>query len=99
LFQDIPDRAVYPTTVNTQNPTGYQGALTLLGSSGFADETTNPYIRLRFEAAYTVPDYNSFPAYYDNSGANKWYGSTIQSLQAAAAAQGFTVIIVKTYHR
>jgi hypothetical protein len=97
LFQDIPDRAVYPITINQQNPTGYNGALPLLGAASFADETTNPYIRLKFEAAYTVPDYNAMPAFYDNSGANKWYGTTIQSVQAAAAAIGFTVIITRTY--
>jgi hypothetical protein len=54
-------------------------------------------LRLRFEAPYTVPDYNAIPAYYDNSAANKWYGTTIQSVQAAAATIGFTVIITKTY--
>lgn len=97
LFQDIPDRGWYPSTINSQNPEGYQGALALLGASSLADETTNPYVRLHFEAPYTVPDYNAIPAYYDNSAAMKWYGSTIESLQAAAAAIGFSVIIVKTY--
>jgi hypothetical protein len=96
-FQDVPDRAIYPTTVNTQNPQGYQGALTLLGAASFADETTNPYIRLKFEAPYTVPDYNAIPVFYDNSAATKWYGTTLQSVQAAAAAIGFTIIITKTY--
>jgi hypothetical protein len=96
-FQDIPDRGIYPGAVNSQNPEGYQGALALMGASSFADETTNPYIRLRFEAPYTVPNYNAMPAYYDNSAAMKWYGTTIQSLQAAAAAIGFNIIIVSTY--
>jgi hypothetical protein len=98
LFQDIPDRGVYSNAVSTQNPTGYSGALTLLGSPGYADETSNPYVRLKFEAPYTVPNYDAIPAYYDLSGMNKWYGSTIQSVQAAAAAIGFTVTITKTYH-
>jgi hypothetical protein len=97
LFQDVPDRAVYPATVNTQNPEGYQGALKLLGASGFADETSNPYLRLRFEAPYIVPDYNAIPAYYDNAAATKWYGNTIQSVQAAGAAIGFTVTVTRTY--
>lgn len=97
LFQDVPDRGVYPTTVNTQNTVGYQGALTLLGAAGFNDETTNPYLRLKFEADYTVPDYNAIPAVYDNSAATKLYGTTIQALQAAAAANGFTVQITKVY--
>ncbi len=97
LFQDVPDRAVYPSTVFTQNPDGYNGALLLLGAAGFSDETTNPYIRLKFEASYTVPDYNAIPAFYDNSAATKWYGTTLQSVQAAGVAIGFTVNITKTY--
>jgi hypothetical protein len=97
LFQDIPDRGFYPTTINSQNPDGYQSALSLLGVASLNEETTNPYIHLRFEKPYTVPDYNARPAYYDNSAAMKWYGTTIQSLQAAAAASGFTVTIVKAY--
>jgi hypothetical protein len=97
LFQDVPDRAAYPLAVSQQNPAGYNGALPLLGAASFADETTNPYLRLKFEAPYTVPDYNAMPAYYDNSGATKWYGTTIQSVQAAAAVIGFTVIITRTY--
>jgi len=97
LFQDVPDRAVYPSTVYTQNPVGYQSALTLLGAGGFNDETTNPYIRLKFEAPYSVPDYNAIPAVYDNSAATKWYGTSIQALQAAALSSGFTFQITKTY--
>jgi hypothetical protein len=97
LFQDIPDRAVYPGTVSTQNPSGYNGALILLGAASFAEETTNPYLRLKFEAPYVVPDYNAMPAFYDNTSATKWYGTTIQAAQAAGAAIGFTVIITKTY--
>jgi SusD/RagB-like outer membrane lipoprotein len=96
-FQDVPDRGIYAATVNTQNPQGYQGALALLGASGFADETTNPYIRLRFAAPYTIPNYNTIPAYYDNSAAMKWYGTNMESLKAAAAAIGFTITLVRTY--
>ncbi len=97
LYQDIPDRGVYSVTVSTQNPTGYAGALNLLGATGYADETSNPYIPLKFEAPYKVPDFNAIPAFYDLSGMNKWYGSTIQSVRAAGLAVGFTVIITKTY--
>lgn len=97
LFQDIPDRGMYPLTVSSQNPVGYQQALQFLGAAGFSDESVNPYLKLKFEAPYTVPDYNAIPAYYDNSAAMKWYGTTIQSLQSAAAASGFTFQIVKTY--
>jgi hypothetical protein len=52
---------------------------------------------LKFELPYTVPDFNAIPAYYDLSGMNKWYGSTIQSVRAAAAGSGFTVTVIKTY--
>ncbi|OQP42923.1 hypothetical protein A4H97_12280 [Niastella yeongjuensis] len=97
LFQDVPDRGAYPLTVNSQNPDGYQSALGLLNVGSFNEESTNPYIRLRFEMPYKVPDYNAMTAYYDNTAAMKWYGTTIQSLQAAAAASGFTVTIVKAY--
>lgn len=97
LFQDIPDRGVYPSTVLSQNPEGYSSALQLLGAASQADETTNPYIRLRFEAPYTVPDYDAIPVTYDNSAAMKWYGTTIQELRAAAQANGFTITIVQTY--
>jgi hypothetical protein len=95
--QDIPDRTFYPTAVSTQNPVGYLGALALLGSPSYADESANPYVRLKFEAPYTVPNFNAMPAYFDLSGMNKWYGNTIQSVQAAGVAVGFTVIITKTY--
>lgn len=97
LFQDIPDRGVYPGSINSQNPVGYQGALSLLGATSYNDETSNPYIRLKFATPYTVPDYNAMAPYFDNSAATKWYGTTIQSLQAVAASIGFTVQIVKTY--
>jgi len=88
---------VYSTSVSTQNPVGYQGALQLLGANGFSDETSNPYINLKFAMPYTVPDFNAMPAYYDQSGMNKWYGNTIKSVRAAGLAVGFTVIITKTY--
>lgn len=97
LFQDIPDRAIYPGTIITQNPAGYQSALPLLGANGLADETSNPYVRLKFEAPYNVPDYNAIPAYYDNTAATKWYGTTIQQLQSAATTNGFTFQITRTY--
>ena len=97
LFQDIPGRGFYPLSVSAQNPVGYAGALKQLGIPNFTEETTNPYNNLKFAAPYTVPDFNAMRVYYDLSGMNKWYGSTIQSVRAAGLASGFTVIVTKTY--
>jgi hypothetical protein len=97
LFQDIPGRGFYPPSVSAQNPVGYQGALKHLGIPNFTEETTNPYNNLKFAAPYTVPDFNAMRVYYDLSGMNKWYGTTIQSVRAAGLASGFTVIVTKTY--
>lgn len=97
VFQDIPGRGFYPLSVSAQNPVGYDGALKQLGIPNFTEETTNPYNNLKFALPYTVPDFNSNRVYYDLSGMNKWYGTTIQSVRAAGLASGFTVIVTKTY--
>ncbi|MEY3411697.1 MAG: hypothetical protein RIQ70_383 [Bacteroidota bacterium] len=97
LFQDIPGRGFYPSTVSAQNPTGYNGALLQMGIPNFTEETTNPYNNLKFAMPYTVPDFNNMRVYYDLSGINKWYGNTIQSVRAAGLSSGFTVIVTKTY--
>ena len=97
LFQDIPGRGFYPLSVSAQNPVGYEGALKQLGIPNFTEETTNPYNNLKFAAPYTVPDFNAMRVYYDLSGMNKWYGTTIQSVRAAGLASGFTVLVTKTY--
>ena len=97
LFQDIPGRGFYPLSVSAQNPVGYAGALKQLGIPNFTEETTNPYNNLKFAAPYTVPDFNAMRVYYDLSGMNKWYGTTIQSVRAAGLASGFTVLVTKTY--
>ena len=97
LFQDIPGRGFYPSSVSAQNPIGYDGALKHLGIPNFTEETTNPYNSLKFSLPYTVPDFNARQVYYDLSGMNKWYGNTIQSVRAAGLSSGFTVIVTKTY--
>jgi hypothetical protein len=97
LFQDIPGRGFYPSSVSAQNPIGYNAALLQMGIPNFTEETTNPYNNLRFALPYTVPDYNAMRVYYDLSGMNKWYGNTIQSVRAAGLSIGFTVIVTKTY--
>ncbi|HBT93985.1 MAG TPA: hypothetical protein DEB23_06985 [Chitinophagaceae bacterium] len=97
LFQDIPGRGVYPSSVSTLNPVGYDGALKHLGIPNYTEETTNPYNDLKFAVPYKVPDFNAKRVYYDLSGMNKWYGTTIQSVRAAGLASGFSVIVTKTY--
>jgi hypothetical protein len=97
LYQDIPGRGVYASSVSAQNPVGYDGALKQLGIPNFTEETTNPYNNLKFAMPYTVPDFNAMKVYYDLSGMNKWYGGTIQSVRAAGVSSGFTVIVTKTY--
>lgn len=97
LFQDIPGRGVYPLSVSAQNPVGYQGALKQLGIPNFTEETTNPYNNLNFALPYTAPDFDTKRVFYDLSGMNKWYGTTIQSVRSAGLASGFTVLVTKTY--
>lgn len=99
IFQDVPDRGQYTPSILAQNPGGYQSALDLLGINNTNIETTNPYVKLKFEVPYTIPDWNARPAAYNYAYIQKWYGTTIQQLNAAAAAGGFTnlVKITKTY--
>lgn len=96
LYMDIPGRASYPTTVSTLNPSGYQSALKALGT-GRADDY-DPDQQLHFAQPFTVPDWNSANANYDLSYLRKWYGTTIQSLQTAAATGGFKYTVTLTYH-
>ncbi|MFL9483906.1 SusD/RagB family nutrient-binding outer membrane lipoprotein [Chitinophagaceae bacterium LWZ2-11] len=92
-YSDLPDRSVYPTTVQSLNPAGYASALTLLGINGAAADDKNPYIRLHFEAPYTVPDWNAMNANYNFSYVQKWYGTTIQALKSS----GVPYTLVSTY--
>lgn len=97
LFQDIPGRGFYPLSVSAQNPVGYAGALKQLGIPNFTEETTNPYNNLKFALPYTAPNFDTKLVFYDLSGMNKWYGTTIQSVRSAGLASGFTVLVTKTY--
>lgn len=97
LFQDIPGRGFYPLSVSAQNPVGYAGALKQLGIPNFTEETTNPYNNLKFALPYTAPNFDTKLVFYDLSGMNKWYGTTIQSVRSAGLASRFTVLVTKTY--
>jgi hypothetical protein len=95
-FMDIPGRASYPTSVVTLNPNGYNSALAAMGTARADDY--DPDQQLHFAAPYTIPDWNNAPVGYDLNYLRKWYGTTIQSLQTAAAGGGFTYSVTLTYH-
>ena len=96
LFSDVPYRTNYPGNLNSLNPVGYADALSKLnlvvGSEGI-----NNYTALKFMAPHTVLNWDAVPAQYDYSEIQKWYGATIESLKAAAAASGFTYQVTQTY--
>ena len=99
-YMDIPGRGSYPNSasqsIQTLNPTGYQSALQALGVTRADD--FDPDSRLHFAAPYTMPNWTNPNAFYDLSYLRKWYGTTIQSLQAASATGGFTYKTTSTYH-
>lgn len=96
-YEDMPLRGTYPTTINSLNPDGYQDALSKLGVGSLNEEQYGPYIQLHFEKAFTPVNWPAVPVNYDLSYLEKWYGTTIEALKAAALAGGFTYSIVNTY--
>ncbi|HMF73180.1 MAG TPA: SusD/RagB family nutrient-binding outer membrane lipoprotein, partial [Flavitalea sp.] len=95
-FTEIPYRGTYPTNLQNVNPTGYNDALGKLKIPVGA-ETTNGYYPLNFMIPHTVKDWNAVTPQFDNSYIRKWYGSTIDSLKAAAISSGFTYTITSTF--
>jgi hypothetical protein len=99
-YMDIPGRGSYPNSatqsVQTLNPNGYRSALQALGTTRADD--FDPDQTLHFAAPYTMPNWVNPNAFYDLSYLKKWYGTTIQSLQASAAGGGFTYKVTLTYH-
>jgi hypothetical protein len=100
---DIPGRGSYPTTEATLNTPGYAQALTFLNADPanagliIANEY-NPDILLNFGLPNLVANWNNLaPTGYNLSYLEKWYGSTIQSLQAASASAHFPYTLVSTY--
>jgi hypothetical protein len=89
-YIDIPLRGNYPFASQQINPVGYNDALSQLGAIG---NDLNPYIPLKFTKAYDVPDWNAIPAMYSTAYMQKWYGATIQHLQAA----GIPYTLILTY--
>ncbi|HEY9262869.1 SusD/RagB family nutrient-binding outer membrane lipoprotein [Chitinophaga sp.] len=95
-YSDIPGRMSYPVSVVNLNPVGYQGALQELGTTRVDDYDI--YQELHFANHHEIPDWANANATYDYAFLRKWYGTTIQSLQAAAAANGFKYGVTATYH-
>jgi hypothetical protein len=88
-FANLPDRWFYPiqSEVN-RNPVGYANGVKKLGSPG--DYVFTP---LKIEPTYTSTDWTKVNAFVDYSFVEKWYGTTIESLQAA----GVKYTVLSTY--
>jgi len=95
-YMDIPGRASYPSSVSTLNPDGYHSALTALGTTRVDD--FDPDQQLKFALPFTVPNWNNASPNYDLSYLRKFFGTTIQSLQAAAGSGKFGYTVTQTYH-
>lgn len=92
LYQDIPDRSPYPTTMAGLNPAGYADALKKLGIGGSVNDLY-PYVPLKFMVPFTVKDWDATVPFYTNAFAQKWYGNTVQDLDAA----GVHYTVLATY--
>lgn len=77
---DVPHRASYPTSLSTLNNVGYQDALIKMGAS--TNDDYYPFILLKMEAPYSVTDWAPESAFYDLSYLQKFYGSTIEEIDA-----------------
>jgi len=88
-YEDLPDRWFYPVNAEVStNPIGYANGVKLLGGTG--DFVFTP---LKIEPAYTHPNWAAAHAFVDQTFVEKWYGTTIQDLQA----QGIKYTVLNTY--
>jgi hypothetical protein len=89
IYSNLNDRWFYPvqSEVN-RNPIGYANGVKLLGAPG-----DYVYTPLKIEPAYTPIDWTKVNAFVDYSFVEKWYGTTIESLQAA----GIKYTVLSTY--
>lgn len=88
---DIPHRGIYPTNLISLNPVGYKDALTKLGM--VAPNDSDPSVYLKFETPYTVLNWVPQSANYHMAYLNKFYGTTIEELQAA----GISYTLISKY--
>jgi Starch-binding associating with outer membrane len=103
LWMDVPGRGSYNINEATLNTNGYNQAVAFLAAnplnSGLVTSNEyNPDIQLNFAIPNKIADWNTLaPGGFDLRYISKWYGTTIQSLQAAAASANFPVKVVSTY--
>lgn len=97
LYSDVPFRMFYPSTLVSLNPEGYADAMTQLGLVGTSSEAINNTVALKFMKPHETINWNDVPAQYDYSLVQRWYGTTVQELDAASKASGFTWKIIATY--
>jgi Starch-binding associating with outer membrane len=103
LWMDVPGRGSYPLNEATLNPIGYNQAVADLQANPLnagliANNEYDPDIQLNFAIPNKIADWNTLgPGGFDLRYINKWYGTTIQQLQAAAAAGHFPYTIVSSY--
>lgn len=74
---DIPDRWEFPNLERTYNPQGYLNAMARFGGNDL------PTVLLNFAKPIVRRDWNTATAFYDAKYIQKWYGTTVQSLDAA----------------
>ena len=103
LWMDVPGRGSYPLNEATLNTAGYNQAVAFLAANPLntgviVNNDYDPDAQLNIAVPNMVPDWNALaPTGYDLRYISKWYGTTIQSLQAAAASAHFPVTITSTY--
>ena len=104
LWMDVPGRGSYNLNEAALNTNGYNQAVSFLQANPLnggliANNEYNPDIQLNFAIPNKISDWNTLaPGGFDLRFISKWYGTTIQQLQAAAAAGHFTYKLVSTYH-
>lgn len=104
LWMDVPGRGSYNLNEATLNTQGYNQAVSFLQADPvnaglIANNEYDPDIQLNFAIPNKIADWNTLaPGGFDLRYISKWYGTTIQQLQAAAAAGHFPYTIVSTYH-
>lgn len=103
LWMDVPGRGSYASNEQALNPLGYnQGVVDLqadpVNAGLIANNEYDPDIQLNFAIPNQIADWNTLaPGGFDLRYISKWYGTTIQQLQAASAAGHFPYTLVSTY--
>lgn len=88
IFAELPNRWIYPTTVQNYNAPGYADAVAKLGG-----DERSPYVNLGFLLPIVRKDWNAVTATLNFGFIQKWYGTTIESLQD----NGIEYTLIRTY--